>query len=111
MRCPFTLIVGDESRLVRHLSELDVAEAMSRTRLIAPAQFDDPFPRNWAWGDAVCAVFPRPYRWRQETLQENLESLCLDARKLDRQIIFHVEFESDLRRLRLPVDPAYIMAL
>lgn len=111
MRYPFTLIICDASRLLRYLSQWDVAEAFSRMRLVEPEGVDDEFPRAWRWNDAVCALFSRPQRWRLESLRANLESLCREAKMMDRHIIFHLEFESDLRRLGLPVRPEYVMQL
>ena len=111
MRYPFTLIIGDESRLRRYLAQQDVARAFSRTRLIEPERIDDEFPHRWHWRDTVCAVFTRPQRWRSQSLEANLKSLCLEAKMLDRQIILHVDFESDLRRIGLLSGPDYVMRL
>lgn len=111
MRCPFTLVVGDEGKLRNYVSQWDIAEALSRTRLIAPTMLDEAFPRVWAGPEVVCSVFLRPFRWCQQSLHENLLALCQEAKKCDGHIILQVDFESDLRRLKLPVDPSYILQL
>lgn len=111
MRYPFTLIIGDGTRLQRYLSQHDVAQAFSHTRLVEPERIDDEFPRRWQWEDMVCAVFARPLRWRPESVEANLLSLCREAKMLERQVIFQVDFESDLRRMSLPVGPDFVLRL
>ncbi|MBN8440112.1 MAG: hypothetical protein J0M28_00180 [Thauera sp.] len=111
MRCPFTLIVGDEGKLRNYVAQWDIAEALSRTRLVEPNMLDEEFPRIWAWPDIVCSVFPRPFRWRQESLHQNLLALCGEAKRCDGHIVLQIDFESDLRRLDLPLDPSYILRL
>lgn len=111
MHYPFTIIIGDGMRLRRYLAQQDVAQAFSRTRWVEPERIEDEFPGAWRWSDAVCALFSQPHRWRADSLPGNLRSLCREAKMLDRQVIFHVDFESDLRRMSLPFGADYTMRL
>ena len=108
---PFAIIVGHEHRLALHLSDPDFQHAFHATALISPSGLCEQFPSSWSWNELTCAVFTRLHRSDTLSIDKNLATLTEAASLRSGLVVLHLEFESDLRYLKVNLEPQYILKL